>query len=338
MFEAVAVGDLHLTDDSGKGALSKYVQQPNQMVLNEFQRVVDWARERHIVAVVQLGDVCDGPRMSYDAIIALSRFLQRNHDMLFYFILGNHDMYSENPDIGHSLEIMKLLSLPNVTFYTKPETVKLGGTPVRFLPYPNEDFDPAALNFFHKEVRGAKNDAGKSMNDDSLSASKAITVAGHLHTAQRVRNTFYTGTLYQTNFGEGLNKYFHHIRFRSPKDYEIELIPHKPKYTLHNVVINSRADVKKIPTEKTSLVKLVIQDGADVRADDYANYSNIVQIKNFKSRDDLQRVLTEDLQAAGAITFKTTDFFNAWIDNIEMPDQDREYVRALRERILQEAA
>jgi hypothetical protein len=335
--EAVAVGDLHTTNIAGQGALSKYVPNPNEMVFDEFQKVVDWARARHIHNVIQAGDVCEGPRMSYEAMLALSSFLRRNDDMTFHFLLGNHDMYGETPAAGHSLEILKLLSLPHVKFHTKPKTVKIDGVDVRFLPYPHEDFDPKALNVFHKEVRGAKNDAGKAFDTDTLPASKAVTLAGHLHTAQRVRNTFFMGTLYQTNFGEKLPKYFHHVRFNSVKDYDIELIKHEPKYTLHTIVLNSRDDLQTIPTKATQLVKLVIQDGANVRASDYSHLTNVVNIRNFKSREELQKVIFEDLTAGQPIQFKTLDFFNAWLDGLDIDEEARANVRELRSRILAEA-
>lgn len=335
--EAVGVGDLHTTNVAGQGALSKYIPNPNEMVFDEFQKIVDWARARHIHNVIQAGDVCDGPRMSYEAMLALSAFLRRNDDMNFHFMLGNHDMYGETPAAGHSLEIVRQFKLPHVKFHTSPETVKIDGVDVRFLPYPHEDFDTRALNVYHKEVRGAKNDAGKSFDDDVLPASKAVTVAGHLHTAQRIRNTFFMGTPYQTNFGEKLPKYFHHIRFNSVKDYDIELIKHEPKYTLHTVVLNSRDDLKAIPTKPTQFVKLIIQDGADVRASDYAHLSNIVNIRNFRSREELQKAMFEDMTAGQPIHFKTIDFFNAWLDNLDIDEELRLQVRDVRKRILAEA-
>jgi hypothetical protein len=207
---------------------------------------------------------------------------------------------------------------------------------VRMLPFPHEDFDPAALNLYHKEVRGAVNDAKKPFTDESLPVTKAVVVAGHIHTSQRVRNTFFPGTLYQTNFGEKLPKYFAHIRFNSVKDYDIELIPHKPDYTLHRVVLESRADLKNIPRGERELVRLVIQDGCNVHASDYSKFLNVVDIKNFKSREDLQTILTEDLAQAAAIKFRTQDFWEAWLDAQNMGDQERTDLCAVRKRVLEQ--
>ena len=245
-------------------------------------------------------------------------------------------MYGKTPDTGHSLEVLMLLySKKNVRFFDKPKTLDIDGARVRFLPYPHENFDKTALNVFHKEVYGSKGDSGRVMAEEGMTKSKSVVVAGHLHTAHRVRNTYYSGTLYQTNFGESQDKYFHHIDFTSPSDYTIELVKHRPKYVLHNVVLQSRADLASIPKGETNLVKLVIQDGADVGAADYAKLSNIAIVKNFKSKEDLQAVLTEDLTEGKELIVRTEDFFRAWVDSLDVETTMRKRIRTVRRRVLE---
>jgi DNA repair exonuclease SbcCD nuclease subunit len=334
--EALGIGDLHLTAADGSGGLAKYVQDSDQMVIEEAEKVLQYGRKHGVSNVIQYGDVCDAPRMSYPAMIALSRFLSANDDFMFYFIVGNHDMFGETPNTGYSLELLKLMySKTNVKFFIKPKTLEIDDASVRFLPYPHESFDTKALNIFHKEVRGSKNDAGRVMGSEELSDSKAVICAGHLHTAHRVRNTYYSGTLYQGNFGESLPKYFHHIEFNSNKDYEIKLVKHDPRYKLHTVVLSTRDDLSTIPEGETNLVKLVIQDGADVSASDYSKFSNIVMIKPFKSKEDLAVILTEDLTEGQSIAFRTEDFFKDWLSSLDVDEAMRKRIRYQRRRILQ---
>jgi len=339
MAEFLGVGDLHLTDSSGSGGLSKYLDEPDHMVIDEFSKVLEYGRKRGISKVIQYGDVCQNPRMSYDAMLKLSKFLASNRDFEFYFILGNHDMYGETPDTGHSMEVLSLFysnlySKQNVKIYTRPKTVELDGVSVRFLPYPHQSFDKQALNVFHKEVRGAKNDHGRPFDSEELTASKAVVCAGHLHTAHRVRNTYYSGTLYQTNFGESLPKFFHHIEFNSVDDFEIKQVKHDPKYKLHNIILQSREDLSLIPDSATDLVKIVVQDGADVSKSDYAKYTNIVEEKNFKTKEDLAEVLTEDLAEGHEVQFKVSDFFEAWIQSLDVEEQMRSQIVEVRRRVL----
>jgi DNA repair exonuclease SbcCD nuclease subunit len=337
--EMICVGDLHLTDSKGKGGLAKYLEDDaDAFVLREFQKACDYARKKHVKYIVQAGDVCDSPVMSQRAMLLLIDFIRRNEDLTFFFISGNHDSISEDTTLGNSLEILQKVGFPNAYFFTKPKSVKFGDTKVRFLPWPSEDFDPEALNIYHKEVRGALNDGGRAFDDETLPASQAVTVAGHLHTSHRVRNTWYIGTLYQTNFGEKSKKYFGHIRFNSAKDFDVELIPTYPEYTLHNVILESRDDLKNIPTDPKSLVKLIIQDGADVHTADYAGMANIVQIKNFGSRADLQQVLAEELAGAEAVSFDPKEFLIAYMGTQGIEESEQQEILALQERIIREAA
>ncbi|MGD0511501.1 MAG: hypothetical protein ABSA33_06735, partial [Candidatus Micrarchaeaceae archaeon] len=141
--------------------------------------------------------------------------------------------------------------------------------------------------------------------------------------------------LYQGNFGESLPKYFHHIEFNSSKDYEIRLVKHEPKYKLHTVVLQNREDLQTIPEGQFNLVKLIIQDGADVSASDYSKFSNIVMIKPFKSKEDLQVILTEDLTEGQAVSFKVDDFFRTWVSGLDVDEQMRRRIRYQRRKILQ---
>jgi DNA repair exonuclease SbcCD nuclease subunit len=336
--EAIAVGDLHLTDSKGKGGLAKYLEDDaDAFVMREFQKACDYARKKHVKYIVQAGDVCESPVMSQRAMLLLIDFIRRNEDLTFFFISGNHDSISEDTTLGNSLEILQKIGFTNAYFFTKPKSVKFGDTKVRFLPWPSEDFDPDALNIYHKEVRGALNDGGRAFDDESLPASQAVTVAGHLHTSHRVRNTWYIGTLYQTNFGEKSKKYFGHIRFKSAKDFDVELISNEPEYTLHNVILESRDDLKNIPTDPKSLVKLIIQDGADVHTADYANMTNVVQIKNFGSRADLQQVLSEELAGAEAMSFDQRDFLITYMGSQGIPEEEQQEILALQTRIREAA-
>jgi hypothetical protein len=158
-----------------------------------------------------------------------------------------------------------------------------------------------------------------------------------LHTSHRVRNTWYIGTLYQTNFGEKIKKYFGHIRFNSAKDFDVELIPTDPEYTLHNVVLESRDDLNNIPTDPKALVKLIIQDGADVHTADYSAMTNVVQIKNFGSRADLQKVLAEEIEGAEAISFDAKDFLIAYMGAQGIDEGEQQEILALQARIKEAA-
>jgi hypothetical protein len=232
---------------------------------------------------------------------------------------------------GHSLEIIQLMRLPNLRIFLDDEYVKIDGHKIKICPWPSTAFDKRVLNFGHTEVYGSKLDTGRKMEGDDLPKTKAVIAMGHLHTNHRVRNTYYSGTLYQTNFGESLPKYFHHIEWNSPDDYEITNVPFDPKYKLFNCVIETPEDVKALPTDPHHLVKLVVKDGADL---DVPARSNIVINKSFKNKEDLTQILTEDLMHGEELVLNSAEFFAAWIAEQSIPQRLKKQTSRLRERLL----
>lgn len=332
MFRAVGCGDLHLTDDDGKGGLAKYIDNPDEYVMSEVQRVLNWAHKKRISTCFFYGDLGENPRLSYPAQIAFAKTIKENSDIDFIAYLGNHDKLGRDSSQGHSLELVQLMNLPNLRIITEDTYLKMTKkVKVKICPWPSTDFDAKVLNFAHIEVQGSKSDTGYEMEGDHLVKSKAVTCVGHLHTPHQVRNTYYSGTLYQTNFGESLPKGFHYIEWTSIDDYEIHQIPFKPRYKLHNCVVETQADVDALSKDPTDLIKLVVKDGADVVIPDR---SNIVITKVFKTRNDLVQILTEDLMDGKELVVKTADFFKEWIEAQAIPEALKQRTRKVRNRVL----
>ena len=334
--EAVGIGDLHLTDAFGSGGLAKYIPDHDQMVFRQVKRVLDWAAKKGIRHAFFYGDLCHNPRMSYEAMTAMSNIVAyaRKLGIEVHIILGNHDLLGRTAKTGHSLQCFQeyaVAKAEGVNIYLNGCDTEIDGAPVRFLSFPRAKFSSRALNVCHLDVQGAVADSGQVIKHKDRDASANVIVAGHIHTNQRVRNTFYSGTLYQTCFGERAKKFFHHISFTSTSDYEITSVPFKPEYVLHSVTVESKKDLPRDLSDK-DLVKLVIKDGAKVLPPDY-QHLNVVAIKNFQSREQLHTILTEDLpQEETKISVK--DFFNVWIDGLDCSDDLRQSVIATRRRIL----
>jgi DNA repair exonuclease SbcCD nuclease subunit len=328
--EAVAIGDLHFDGD-----IAKYVSDHHLMIGRMVDKVCRWARKRGIRNVFFLGDACEGPRMSYESMMELHDTLRRNKDMEFWAIPGNHDLFAEDPAAGHSLEVLlKLSRIKNFHFFTKPADVDIDGALVRFLPWPSAKFSKKALNIAHVERKGSRADTGRVFKNEDFPDGKEICLIGHLHTKQKVRRAYYPGTLYQTNFGEREEKFFAHVSFNSVLDFEIEFIPFKPEYVLHNMVISSRSDLKKVPKDEHQLVKLIVDDGVDVDPSDWANKSNVVKVTPFKTKEELVDALTEDLVDGTSIVIETDDFIEAWFAESNIDPELQAHALKVRRRIL----
>lgn len=331
MFEAIGIGDLHLPDADGRGGLANYIDKPEEYVMEEVERVIRWAVKKAIGIVMFYGDMSENHRMSYEGQLAFARTIKKYPKIQFIVILGNHDKVSQVSSMGHSMELIMEMNLKNLTVYTEDTEVRYGKQLVKFCPWPSKAFNKKAFNVAHIEVRGSKGDSGREMTGNDLVKSNAVVAMGHLHTPHQVRETYYSGTLYQTNFGESLPKYFHHIQWKSPDDYEINLIPFDPKYKLFNCVVESQSDADALPRDPHHLIKLVVKDGADVVI---PSLSNIVITKAFKTKNDLATILTEDLMQGSELVIKTADFFKDWIKTQSVPQSLKNRARHLRKEIL----
>jgi len=330
--EAVVIGDLHYD-----GHMCNIVPDFNKQITREVKSVLRWAENRGISNVILEGDLCHGTRLSYEAQQELqSIFLLSKYQ--FYVILGNHDKISDDSAAGHSLEVfkpwIKKKFLSNVHLFEDLTDVEIDGAPVRFLPYPCTKFSKSRLNIAHIEVKGSLRDNGTVNSGDKLRESEALIVSGHLHTPHKIRNTHYTGTLYQTKFGEKPKKGFHHIRFKSVNDYDMEWIPHKPKYTLHDVVIEGQKDLARIPRNPTQLTRLIVRDGADVDPTDWINLPNVVKTSPFKTKEELVTVLTEDLDDGNSLRINPEEYLKAWLSGQSFDDSQSKRVVRLRKRLL----
>jgi hypothetical protein len=291
----VGVGDLHLDSK-----MQKYMPEDlNQVIINEIRNgPVRHAVRNGIPVVVFYGDICDVPHLSADASTLLCQLFFDFPSLRFVLMTGNHDVEFEG---RHSLRFIKALcdnkALPNVKVIDKPTTLFANtSTPLRLLPWPSFDVDKSALNVIHVEVNGAQWDHGKSI--ESERSTHAWCVAGHLHSKQVCgpkKNIHFCGTLWQTGFGEKPDKYFHEVSWEEGTKPSVRLIPHKQKYVLNNLIVSSKEDLSKIERDPTRLYKVFVKSGANISADDLSEYPNVIKINSFKSRQELEVLLSEDL-------------------------------------------
>src|SRR5690606_940154 len=118
-----------------------------------------------------------------------------------------------------------------------------------------------------------------------------------------------------------------------PDNYEFDYIPHEPEYTLRTVVVESKKDIKRIPTDPKCLVRLVIENGADVDTTMWAGFSNIIKTTPFKSQDDLKAVLQAELTDGSSLKIRTRDYFKAWLQLKRLDPSDEKRILKLHKRV-----
>lgn len=289
--EFVGIGDLHLD-----GKLKKYLDDLNERILAEVEKVLDYARRSGIQLVVFYGDICETPKMSMEASLLFLGLLLSNPNFRFIIILGNHD--KENAE-HHSLQLFAALcrakALPNVRIIEAPTTLfRKQGTPLRLLPWPFLDTEADALNVIHEAVSGSVWDHGRPV--DGAKKVKHHCVAGHIHTKQIIGNVHFSGTLYQTSFGEKPNKYFHHVVWDGESAPSIKSVRHYPSFKLENLVVETAADLDKVVADPNHLYKVFVKSSVVLEADAFDGKPNVVKINSFKTKKELEDMIVEELR------------------------------------------
>jgi DNA repair exonuclease SbcCD nuclease subunit len=293
---AIGIGDLHFD-----GRLAKHIPDLNGVILGEVAKCHDYAQREGIKNVFYYGDVSDVPTLSADATCQLLDMFQATPDMKHFFITGNHDFESEGK---HSLSVLEKLCsigrLDNVRIMPKPTLLRFKDAAVNFLPWPHFSTRADALNVIHVETNGSKWEVGKPIVSER--DTEAHCVGGHLHTAQTVgpnKNIHYSGTLYQTNFGEKYNKFFHDMRWNGI-DLEVEKIPNAAQYELINLIVASPKDLDRIQPNPKKLYKVFVKAGVDLNAATFDTFPNVVKINTFSNREELQNLIAEELVVSDA--------------------------------------
>lgn len=335
MVEVIGIGDLHLDK------LNKVVPDVNLHITRSIRRVFNYALDRGIKYIIFYGDVGEKARISYEGLKLLFRLLlhPKYRDLEIHIILGNHDFAEDGT---HSLEVVQvvtdLFSDSSVKVYTEPEEVSLGGVNFRMLPHPYIDTSKRVINVGHFEVQGAKRDNGRQVEEGL--ENDHVCVVGHLHTNHRVRNNFFSGTLYQTNFGEALPKFFHHIRADSAKDYDISSIGFKPPWELINLKVEKAADLEALKdADSFCYYKLFLKDGLDLDLNSVlTQYPNVVKHNYFKNKEELEILVQEgwkldDDLIEQAVTFDEDKVADELLRSMGLDDGQMKMSRRIRKRI-----
>lgn len=326
--EGIAVGDLHMD-----GSPSAYIPNHSKWCMDELQTIIDWGADRGINRIFQLGDWGHYHRLSHDSIVEAQKLFARNPNTEFHIILGNHCMLGSDPEAGHSMEPILAAGFSHVNVYTKPTNRVIDGARVRFLPYPHRSFDRSALNFAHVPIKGVKNDNGTLHRVKDSHVPSAVCIVGDIHGMQRVANAYYPGTPYQTRMGESVDRYFAHFKFESPSKHKVRMIPHIPQYRLHTVRVSCPQDLEDAPSEEGDLIRLVIQDGAEVVPSMW-DHLNVVEDNKFKTREELSDEVQVELEKGSNLEIEIPEFLDAFLTNKGLERQDTERILDLRTNIL----
>lgn len=325
----VGIGDLHLD-----GRLQKYLPNGvnlNKVIIDEVRTVLDKVRPKGVNICVLYGDVGDKPQLTDDAHMRLIDLFRDYRDLFMFLVCkGNHDHRTTQRS---GLDLLSHMRMPNVSFALNGPVTYLDDTdnPIILHPWPHHDtVGKGATNVLHIETKGSLMDSGRPSPHGAAINKKHFWVAGHLHT----NHLNYSGTLYQTTFGEKKEKFFHLVDRVNQK---VKSVPHKPLFTLENIVIESREDLETtIPTDPNTLVKLFIKSKVVVPDQLLDKYPNVVKHNSFKTKEELQSLVMEDFvidDVSGAANFDVNLALEDWLDSEKIDSRLKKRVLKLNSQI-----
>lgn len=350
MLEAVGIGDLHLD-----GKLATSIADFNRVITDEVRIVLEKARMHGVRVVFLYGDVCERSRLSQNAEGHLLQLFHDYSEMQFIIWKGNHDTEGPGPLEPTSLDtfyrLAQLKYVPNIRVVLHEPTEFFTSTdhPIRVLPWPYKETKKGYLNLLHLECAGSKWETGREVS--STWSTKHLCASGHLHTAQQVGNMYFSGTLYQTTFGEDPDKFFHRIRWTGDQaTSKIQLVRHLPKYLLRNAVVRSLeeyetlvAEVKAAP--KTTLWKVFVQSNKVLLpVNAFDGLDTIIKTNPFNTNKELAALIQDDLvldDNSAQAAQNTDEMLRLWFQRNQIGDDMVERatrkMTELRERGLHKA-
>lgn len=308
----LGIGDLHFD-----GKLSKYIQNLNEVIADELRTAVAYATRNGISVVILYGDICDKSTMTDDAKEHFLRVIAENSHLKFVVIPGNHD-FKDNGSCSISLLHFMAAAkwIPNLKICLKPTVLfEKQGTPINLQPWPGQETRNDCLNVLHIEVKGATWETGRVTHSEY--STKHLCVIGHIHKAQTIGSMHFSGTLYQTSFGEPPEKFFHDINWTGDKKTStVELVPHSPKYTLINYVVNKASDVDDIEDDPFKLYKVFVKKSVVLPDNVFLHKPNVVKTSNFATKAELKALMVEELildDVSSEVSLRHEDVLRDWM-------------------------
>lgn len=299
-----AIGDLHL----GKSNLRAMFEDPDSMILGAVETIFNRALQAGVRFVVLLGDIADTQVLPDGTRSAFIRLLHKFDGRLdIRILLGNHDVAETAVHSLHSLETLcKLGMFKTVRVFTDHQVEEYDGVMLEYLAWPAEiPKHKNSVCFGHFEVAGCTRDNGRVSKEghDQTFESTNFFVQGHLHTPHSVRNHWYTGTFAQMSFGERLPKGYGEFKARvvgKRLEFKKRHVQWQPPWSLYNVVLNSKADVKSYAKLKSEFgpnarVKLYVAEGLKLSEDFLMRNTEIVNRLDFGSEKELAEIQAEEL-------------------------------------------
>jgi len=325
------LGDLHIGVKNSNDSMMFHQRR-------FFEFFFDYLEKNGITTVFQLGDMFDQRRqinlkaLRFAQDVIFDKISEKNLD--FHTLVGNHDIYyRETLDIDSGGLLLK--PYKNIHVHKSPETVELYGKTFDFIPWICESNRDECLTYIknsksnycfgHFEINGflmmgIEMTTGLSQN---LFANYESVFSGHFHNKSRKNNILYTGTPYELNWGDAMDKKGFYVLDVDTGETEFIETPYKAYfYVRYDEVNHYYTDVQKLDLENT-FVKVIVK--SKIEPFRYEMFLKAIGDKKpFEVRiiDENVMELTEDSESGNINISDITELIKSYIRSQEGIDDD----------------
>ena len=292
--------------------------------------VVPFIKASGIDTVLCLGDTFDKRRsinfMSLEAAKDMWFTPLEEMGVKMHMLVGNHDIYYKNTlRVNAPSELLE--GYGNITVYTDPTTITIGGLSILLLPWICDDNrekslravaeSSASVAMGHLELNGFEAHPGhmmfNGMDPSTFNKFKKV-FSGHYHMKSNNDNIHYLGNPYQLYWNDyGCKRGFHVFDTETLKT----TFYRNPFDTFHKLYYNGGVSIPSADEIKGSFVKLIVEDKGDYAKFDYAvRQLQDIGLADLKIIEDL----SVELENGDAVleTEDTLTLLDNYIDEIDV--------------------
>jgi len=299
--------------------------------------------------VIHMGDAFDSRKgiefksLKWAKRVVFNPLIERGINM--HLMVGNHDAYYKNTNEINAVDLL-LQEYDNVKIYSSPTEASVGGLPILFIPWVNEENEKETNSIIkktkcsvamgHLELNGFVATPGHVMEHghDAKAYNKFDKVfSGHYHSRSDNGTVFYLGNPYEMFWNDCESTRGFHI-------FDTESLEHTPVNNPHRLFYKIFYEDTDHQTFNASeyenkIVKVIVKKKTDTKKfEKFIDKLYTVGVADLKIVENFQLMDTEDFEAEESED--TMSILNRYIDETET-ELNKTVIQSLVRHIYQEA-
>jgi len=305
--------------------------------------------EKGIDTVIHMGDAFDSRKgidfkaLDWSKRVVFEPLKQRGITM--HLMVGNHDAYYKNTNSINAIELL-LEEYDNVITYSKATEVEVGGLPILFIPWINEENSERTFKLIetssckcamgHLELTGFRAHRGCIMengHDGSIFENYEVVFSGHYHTRSSDGKIFYLGNPYEMFWNDVNDERGFHF-------FDTETLEHTPvnnPYQLFHNIYYEDTDHQLFDATIYSdkIVKVIVKKKSDItKFEKFIDKLYSVGVHDLKIVENFQLNEADDFEAGESED--TLSILDRYIQEADT-DLDKDRIQKMMRHTYQEA-